>query len=149
MIWILLGILVVAFIFYYARQQGTEVRQAEKRRSFEEAMSRQMVETIEVKDIVSEDPKGVQHTKEGMAYLLLPLRSSSGRGPQAVVIFGKKAEELAPKVRRGTRIRARGRPTLRKGYNQGGKVVERTELIANQVDLIGGPEPVDDQEQPQ
>ena len=128
--WILLGILVVAFTFYYSYRQRQDARQAEKRKSFEEEMSRQTVETIELKDIVAEEPGGIEYTKNRVAYLTLQLRSSSGGRPRSVVIFGKKAEEIAPQIRRGTRIRATGRPTTKTLVDGEGKTIIKMDLIA-------------------
>ena len=145
--WILLGILVVAFTFYYSYRQGQDARQAEKRKSFEEAMSRQTEETMELKDIVAEEPGAIEHTKNGIAYLTLQLRSSSGGRPRSVVIFGKKAEEIAPQIRRGTRIRATGRPTTKTLANREGKTIKKFELIASKIELVVKPDASGEKEQ--
>lgn len=134
--WILLTILVVAFTFYYAYRQRQEARQAEKRKTFEEAMSRNTPELVVVKDVVAEDHGGIKETRDGVSMLTLPLRSASGTGPKAVVVFGNKAEELAPKIRRGTRIRATGRLTSRSFIDRAGNTTEKLELVASQIELI-------------
>jgi hypothetical protein len=130
-----LAILVVAFCFYYSYRSRQEVRRERQRELFERKMSDQVQELMDLKDVVADDPAGIQKTPEGVSFLELKLRPASDGQPRSVVMFGKKAEEIAPQIKRGTRIRARGRPKTREVIGDRGQPVEVFELIASSIEL--------------